>query len=123
MNEKVSTEKNLNDTDDCGVLYKVLTGLAILLFFASAGGTSDALSGAVFFLFGALACYARRKQQYEAESKWARWETLALIILGIFSFIAVINGRWYMYPISSLIAPIIAWSSWIYILNSKQKMI
>jgi len=88
--------------------------LGVLLLLSGMGSTANggsdnsfAFIGGINLLLGALAVKARKKQSLAKSSKWFVAEVISILIILLITVSALLNGLWYLHPISFLFVPII----------------
>ena len=101
---------------------KILFLLSAFTFLAFIGNAVKQAEGAagffssVYFLFGGLACWARREQTMNASKGWLILEATSFIIIGFHLCLSLTSSQnnWYYHPIDHILSPSIVILSWLF---------
>jgi len=87
------------------------------------GDTSFSLIGGVNFLLGAVMYRSRKNQAKKKSINWLVVEIVSLILIILTVLPSLMNGLWYLHPITFLFSPVLIFGCYIYAFLKFKKQI
>lgn len=104
----------------------ILIILGIIFILSALGQYSQGVSnfsfqGGVALIFGGLAYLARKKQVADYSKNWLVLETVSAMVILIHIFLGFFQSRWYEYPISFVVIPLVIIGFWLSVFFRKNR--
>lgn len=108
-----------------GSLVLILIGIIFIL--SAIGNYSQGISNfsfqsGVVLIFGGLAYLARKKQIIGGSKNWLILETISAIVILLHVFLGLFQNRWYEYPLSFVLIPLIIFGFWLFIFSRSGRL-